>query len=169
MLPAKYAVLEPTKFIIPTNPGTGPAVAVCASTVAIGEVCWANNINKRAYDIYMAADKALKLHALQTLQEVFFKELKDDSVSYTRVTISDILKYLWANYGQINNDQLTANIMRVATPWSPPTPIDNLFNQLKTCIKFVVDGLDPITKATAISTGFLIIESNGLFPIAYRE
>ena len=40
------------------------------------------------------------------------------------------------------------------------TPINNLFNQLKNCMKFATNDLDPITEATAIKTGVLIIEGN---------
>ena len=147
MLPTKYDILKPIESITPMNPCTCLAIAVGASVIAIGDARWAHIINKQAYDIYMAADKALKL---QALQEVFYKELNDNSVGYARVTTAEILKHLWENYGQIDNDQLAANVTYIATPWSPPTYIDNLFDQLKTCMKFAADGLDPITDTAAI-------------------
>ena len=43
------------------NPCTGPVITIGTSAVAIGDTRWAHGVNKQAYDIYMAADKALKL------------------------------------------------------------------------------------------------------------
>ena len=48
-------------------------------------------------------------------------------------------------------------------------PINNLFEQLKSCIKFAAEVKDPITITVAIRIGALIIEENGLFPIASKE
>ena len=51
----------------------------------------------------------------------------------------------------------------------PPTPIDNLFEQLKSCMKFTTEGRDPITSITFIRIGALIIEEKGIFPIISKE
>ena len=57
----------------------------------------------------------------------------------------------------------------MSTPWSSPTPTNNLFEQLKSCMKFASEGGDLITSTAAIRTGALVIEENGLFPIASKE
>ena len=48
-------------------------------------------------------------------------------------------------------------------------PINNLFEQLKSCIKFAAEVKDPITITVAIRIGALIIEENGIFPIINKE
>ena len=57
----------------------------------------------------------------------------------------------------------------MSAPWYPPTPIDNIFDQLKCCTKFASESRDPITSTATILTGALVIEENHLFPIASNE
>ena len=114
ILPAKYAILEPNSYNIPINPGTCPSIAANTSIVAIGDAHCAHNVNKKTYDIYVDVNKVLK--------EVFYKKLNDDSVGYARVTMACIFAHFWANYGIIDDNQLTTNVARMAASWSSPLP-----------------------------------------------
>ena len=75
------------------------------------------------------------------------------------------LHVVWKNQRQPTCRQHSAH-ERILVP---PTPIDNLFEQFKSCMKFAVEGGDPITSTAANSTGALIIKKNGLFPITSKE
>ena len=61
-------------------------------------------------------------------------------------------------YGLIDNDQLAANILRMSTPWCPPTSIDTLFKKIKSCKKFAADVNEPISDSTAICTAVIVIK-----------
>ena len=80
-----------------------------------------------------------------------------------------LLTYLWEIYGEIYDDMLAANIGSIRTLWSPHTPIEQLFRQLKTCMAFSTKVGDHITEDGTIFTGVSIIENNGLFPLDYKE
>ena len=61
MLPTKYAILDPTNYIIYTNPNTGPSIAPNDSAIAIGDARWTHTVNKETYDICILADNVLKM------------------------------------------------------------------------------------------------------------
>lgn len=155
-------------FPVPPNPGSGPTIARAASDAAIKQAHFEYKTKKAEYDIYIATDRALKTQLIKAVPDMFFNILKDDDIGYASVTILQILTHLWDTYGTIDDDQLAANIARMNTPWSPPTPIDTLFTQLTIGKKFAAEA-EPISEASAIRTGVGIIEQNGLFPISCRE
>ena len=49
----------------------------------------------------------------------------------------------------------------------PPTPIEQLFRQLKSCMVFTSKGGDVITQTSTVWTGIYIIENNGIFSLDY--
>ena len=64
---------------------------------------------------------------------------------------------------------LAENLERIKTPWSPPTPIDTLFLQIKSCMRFTQKGGDPISSPAVQRMGLAILEATGLFRIPCRE
>ena len=72
-------------------------------------------------------------------------------------------------YEQINDNQHAANKVSMSAPWFPPTPINNLFGQLKSYMKFISESREPITITATFRTGALVIKENGLFPISSKE
>ena len=80
-----------------------------------------------------------------------------------------ILEHLWKTCGDIAYDMLRENIERMTTPWSPPTPIETIFTQLKTCKRFISEGNDTITDTHALKIGVQIIENNSIFNLACRK
>ena len=164
-----YARKSATALPVPTNPGTGPTIAEKSSTATINQAHFDWKIKKSQYDTYHSTDRALKTQVLKAVPSMFYDVLNDDDIGYASVTTLKLLEHLWNTYGQIDDDQLAANLVRMTAPWSPPTPIDKLFTQLQTSMKFATEGGDPITESSTIRTGVTIIEQNGLFPIACRE
>ena len=97
--------------------------------------------------------KALKLQLLATVEEVYYRDLHDDNVGYALVFTQLLLDHLWLAYGQIDDEHLATNTACMSAPESPPTPINNLFGQLKSCMKFFSKGRDPIIITNAVRTG----------------
>ena len=54
-------------------------------------------------------------------------------------------------------------------PWHPLTPIEALFTQLNTGIRFATAGNDAPSAASVIRIGYNIINATGLFDVACRE
>jgi len=57
----------------------------------------------------------------------------------------------------------TANSKKMATPWNPPTPIENLWSQLREGQDFAQEGNEPISDATLARNGYELILATGLF------
>ena len=41
------------------------------------------------------------------------------------------MTHIWTNYGSIEVSNLTTNEEEMKAPWNPPTPIEDLFKQLR--------------------------------------
>ena len=106
---------------------------------------------------------------MAAVPHLFIAELYDETLGWGTTTTLQLLTHLHSTYGGIDDDMLAANLERIKTPWSPPTPIDTLFLQIKSCMRFAKKGGDPISTPAAQRTGLAIIEATGLFRIPCRE
>jgi hypothetical protein len=62
-----------------------------------------------------------------------------------------------------------ANLVRMSAPWSPPAPIENLFDQLEEGQRFAVLEAEPIADTQLMRLGLNIITKCGMFPDGCRE
>ena len=76
-----------------------------------------------------------------------------------------LLTHLWINYGGIDDVMLADNLKRIKTPWSPLTPIEKLFYQLKTCMSFATKGGYHTTQAITVRMDISIIKNNVLLSL----
>ena len=169
MTPTDYLLKTTELFDLPCNPGTGPTIAHGATALTITQAHWLFQVEKKLNDVYHVTDKVLKLQLRSAVEEVPYNDLHDNDVRYALVSTRLLLDHLWTSYGKIDDNQLAANTGCMSARWSPPTPIDNLFEQLKFCMKFARERGDPITSTAATCTGAFIIEENGLFPITNKD
>ena len=77
---------------------------------------------------------------------MYISELEDPSTKFLLVEPLKILDHLWENFGEIDEGDLRENEIRMKTPWSPPTPIQELFNQIKTGQEFAQKGGETLMK-----------------------
>ena len=94
MTPLDYLLKTPDPFNPPNNPGTGPTIEQRATAPTITKAHRAIQVDKKVYDIYHAMDKALKLQFLAAVEEVYFRDLHDNDVSYTSVSTQLLLDHL---------------------------------------------------------------------------
>ena len=162
MTPADYLLKTLDPFTPPNNPDTCPTITQRAIDPTITRSHWEFLVEKKVYGVYRATEKSLKLQLLATVEEVYYRDLHDDDVGCALVSTKILPYHLWSAYGQINDNQLSTNAVRMRAPWSTLTPIDNFFEQLKSCMKFISKCGDPITITAVVLTGTLIVEENGL-------
>ena len=80
-----------------------------------------------------------------------------------------IITHLKTHYGRIQLSNKTANSKKMATPWNPPTPIENLWKQLREGQDFAQEGNEPISDATLARNGYELILATGLFTTACKD
>eukprot|EP00978_Attheya_sp_CCMP212_P042272 scaffold255061_cov58-Attheya_sp.AAC.1 len=64
---------------------------------------------------------------------------------------------------------LTDNKMAIAANWHPPTPIEDLFEQLRVGKEFAIEGGDAMSVQEQVRLGYNIIDETGLFTNACRD
>ena len=83
------------------------------------------------YTTFLLTREALKHQILQNVDVEYVNDLKHKITKFSQVTPLEIMTHLWKNYGQIRVSDLRANEARMKEPWNPPTPIEELFKQLR--------------------------------------
>ena len=97
------------------------------------------------------------------------KALKHATLGYGTSTTLQLLTHLWTTYGVVDDDMLAANLVTIATPWAPPTPIETFISQITDCMAIAVEGGDPISEPIAVRTAIVIMEATGVFTVACRD
>ena len=167
--PLEYIILDPNPFLCPANPGLNPSHARNASEEEISETNRQHRLLIEEFKLYYSLERALRTLLIEAVPHLYIAELHDVALGWGNITTLQLLTHLHDTYGGIDDDMLAANLERIKTPWSPPTPIDTLFIQLKSCMTFAKKGGDPISAPSALRTGLAILEATGLFRIPCRE
>ena len=55
------------------------------------------------------------------------------------------------------------------TPWNPPTPIEDLWKQLREGQDFALQGNEPIANVRLACLGYELIEATGLFSTSWKD
>lgn len=76
------------------------------------------------------------------------------------------MDHLWDTYGFIHDDQLADKFEAIKEYWQPPSPIENLFTQLKKNQTFSVLGNNAITNAGKTRTGVALANAVPFFATA---
>jgi hypothetical protein len=95
--------------------------------------------------------------------------MKNPVTGFGNVTCLTLLTHLRNNYGNITEQELEANILRMQAQWNPPTPIESLFMQIEDGVAFAAEGLDEPTKPTVLRWAYDIVATTGRYDIACRE
>ena len=168
MTEAEYLALTGVAFIVPVAP---PELVHAAGATA-ANIIEDNRLHKSAsaeFQRYHYTDQALRQQLIAATPEVYIQAVKDPLLGFGRVTTLTILTHLRTTYGEITAEDLEANQLRMATDWNPPTPIEDLFEQLRSGEAFAVDGGDPPSEPRLVRLGYSIIQKTGLFEVACRE
>ena len=140
-IPTDYATTTSIHFPLPFNPGTGPTIDKEDTTVNSTHTNHIFIITWNVYDTFHAYNKALNIQLLESVDNIHIKELYDEDIRQSMITTLNVLAYIYI-YGsptEIDDEQIRANLERMATL------IKTIFVQLKMCMRFTSEGIDPIT------------------------
>jgi hypothetical protein len=169
MTAAEYLALTGVPFIVPV----APPVLVHIAGATAANIIEDNRLHKSAtaeeFQRYHYTDQALRQQLIAATPEVYIQAVKDPLLGFGRVTTLTILTRLRTTCGEITAEDLEANQLSMAADWNPPTPIEDLFEQLRAGEAFAVDGGDPPSEPRLVRLGYSIIRKTGLFEVACRK
>lgn len=166
---ADYLVLAGVAFIPPVAPPIAPVVPPGATGLVINEANRQHLEDQRLFQRYHDVDKALLRQVIAACPASYIDFLSDPTLGFAQVTCLQMLTHLKTNYGRITLAEKEANQLRMAAPWSPPTSIEILFQQLLDGQRLAAAGGEPITNTQVARLGYSIIFNTGLFTEACRE
>eukprot|EP00978_Attheya_sp_CCMP212_P035435 scaffold154321_cov49-Attheya_sp.AAC.3 len=98
-------------------------------------------------------------------------DIKDPILGYANTTCLAIITHLRDTYGEISQEDLDANELRMGAAWNPLIPIKDLFEeQLRAGAAFVAtEGGDAPSKPAMVHLGYNLILKTGLFTDGCRD
>eukprot|EP00978_Attheya_sp_CCMP212_P024271 scaffold76012_cov52-Attheya_sp.AAC.3 len=82
------------------------------------------------FRVYHTVDQALCNQLIEATPPTYLQTVKDPLLGFGQISTLAILTHLRNTYGTITPEELDKNDERMAAAWHPPTPIEDLFEQL---------------------------------------
>eukprot|EP00978_Attheya_sp_CCMP212_P001407 scaffold2972_cov48-Attheya_sp.AAC.1 len=153
MTDVEYFAVTNIAFTVPINP-TGDPVMVRSSRLESSENLRKHEEAKKAFKLYHDIDKALRKQLITATPEVYLQDLRDPILGYANITCLAIITHLRDTYGEISQEELDMNTTRMGAAWNPPTPIEDLFEQLRAGAAFAAEGGDVPFKPAMVRLGY---------------
>ena len=170
----EFIAINQTAFIPPPiDPGpiaTIPtqATGVNPTAAIIAQAQRNHTIQTCIYNTYIDTKQLLRNIIINKVHDKYINPLKHRITKYNNVDPITIITHLKTNYGRIQLSDKTANSKKMSTPWNPPTPIENLWSQLREAQDFAQEGNELIPDATLACTGYELILATVLFTTACK-
>ena len=138
----------------PKEPDDDPETPKSTGTFPAQEALrkWQRATNR--YNTFILTQEALKTQILKSVDDQYINALEHAITKYAQVTPRALLAHLWQQYGKIAESDLRANQTRMLATWHPPTPIEDLFKQLRDGQKFAKTGGEDITDSTLMRMAY---------------
>jgi hypothetical protein len=166
---ADYLTITGAAYALPINPGPLPVYPAGATAAQINAATLDHANEMAIYRTSRNVDIALRNSVLASVEEQFIEHLFDDVTGFGSLTTITILNHLSTTYGVITREQMRANLALFNSDWSPPTPIENLFQRFKKCRSFATQGGNPINDVTTVDAGYDIILRGGMHSLACTD
>ena len=165
MTPAK-----PTTTTVTEDKSTDPPTLTTTTitkakptTADLAEALRIYELQVQNYNLTTNATTQLKNLIINAVPETYIDTLKDPITMFSSVSPLDLLTHLWEEYGTITSDDLSDNYNKMTAPWHPPTPIENLFGQLKKGQEFAAKGGETFDEPQLMRLALTNILATGLF------
>jgi hypothetical protein len=160
---------DETSFTAPVNPGNSPPVLTPPGTQAqIAESLRRFNVEHEEYKTFCEFKIILVSMIINNCPEKYLTSLKHPITKFRRCTPLALLTHLWTEYGTITSQDLTANYTRMTAQWNPPTPIQDLYLQLRDGREFATEGKETIDDSHLLRLCYDNISNTGLFNDALK-
>jgi len=87
-------------------------------------------LNLEEFRVYHSVNQALRSQQLEAVNPTYLLAVKDPILGFGQVTSLALITHLRTVYGIITLTMLTQNKKKMSANWHPPTPIEDLFEQL---------------------------------------
>ena len=124
---------------------------------------------KDTYNTFRLTTEALKAQIIASVDDQYINELEAEIIGYTNIAPQQLMAHLWKNYGTIEVSDLTINEETMKAPWNPPTPIEDLFKQLREGQKFAKLGGESISNDQLARYAYENILKTGVFDKACKK
>jgi hypothetical protein len=165
-----YVTLSATgvSFAAPIDPGPAPPDPTNRTAFQITEDIRQYNVAREEFKTYCEFKIILVSMITNNCPEKYLTTLKDPITKFRRCSPLTLLQHLWSDYGTITSQDLTTNYTRMTTQWNPPTPIEDLFLQLRDGQEFATDGHETISDSQLLRLCYDNINKTGLFNDALK-
>ena len=103
------------------------------------------------------------------VDDKYINALRHRITKYSEVEPIDLLNHLKDHYGKVTELDLIGNAERTKAAWNPPTPIKDLWKQLKNGKEIAEKGGETILDSQMVCYGYEIINNTGLFARACKD
>ena len=167
---AEYTTISPTDDVYsePKKPSSKPTDpsrtrSSTENTFDVHEAIrvWKDEVE--IFNIHNTVKNALRNQILNSVDVKYITDLEDPSTQFLLVSPLQILNHLWTNFGEIDESDLRENEVRMKAAWNPPTPIQDLFKQMKTGQDFAKKGGGNIDDTQLVRLTYGVIEDTGMF------
>jgi hypothetical protein len=134
-----YTALPHTvAYPAPVAPPAAPVIPANPTSAQINEAVRNHQEKVKIFNRYFDTDRALVRLIIAATPDTYIKALLDPMFGYANVTTLSLLTHLQTTYGEMTAADREANLARMNAPWSPPSPIENLFDQLEEGQRYAV-------------------------------
>jgi hypothetical protein len=113
--------------------------------------------------------QALKKQIISVFEPMYLDILNDNMVCYAKITVRDMLDYLFETYGNITAIDLEINFENMRRVWDPQQPVESLFKQIQYCADYYEEGGLLIGHPQQINVRYANIFAMGHFMSACRR
>ena len=145
------------------NPGPNLTVAPGATAAQTKEATRLHDIATTNYQVYINTRTHLRNQIIHSVPDKYVSVLKHRLTHYSNRSPLELLEHLTTTYGAVTSDDLTANYARMTAQWTPPTPIEALWEQLKEGQEFATEGQETIADSQLMRLAYDNIKNTGLF------
>ncbi len=157
-----------TPFSAPADPGLNPPDPAGLTAIQITEGVRRYNLARDERKTFLEFQIILVSMITNNCPEKYLATLKDPITKFRRCTPIQLLQHLWTEYGSITSQDLTANYTRMTAQWNPPTPIEDLFLQLRDGQEFAAEGNEVISISQLLRLAYDNVNKTGLFNDALK-
>ena len=165
---AEYLQIANEAFVAPVHPGPLVYTANATGPQQV-EQARLYKLNLEEFRVYLAVNQALRNQLLASVNPTYLLAVKDPILGFGQITCVALITHLRTVYGIITPMMLTQNKKKMAANWHPPTPIEDLFEQLRVGMEFAIEGGDAMSVQEQVRLGYNIIDETGLFTQACRD
>ena len=155
-------------YTAPVDPGPSPVHAPGATGAQITETSRLFTIQRDHFKTSCEFQVILVSMITNNCPEKYLTTLKHPITKFRQCTPIQLLNHLWNEYGTITSHDLTMNYAKMTAQWNPPTPIEDLFLQLREGQQFATEGSETIDDTQLLRLCYDNVNKTGLFNDALK-